>query len=34
MTKEELKEIIETLSDAQIEYLAHLITLLFGQTSD
>lgn len=34
MTKEELIKIIETLSDAQIEYLIHLSKILFCQTPD
>ena len=34
MKKEELIEIIETLTDNQVEYLYHLVRQLFGKTSD
>lgn len=33
MKKEELIKIIETLTDNQVEYLYHLIELLFCQSS-
>lgn len=32
--KEELIKIIETLTDAQIEYLRNLTSILFSQTAD
>lgn len=34
MTKEELIKTLDTLTEAQIEYLCHLTTILFCQTAD
>ena len=34
MTKDELIKILDTLTDAQIEYLFHLSQILFCQTAD
>lgn len=34
MHKEDLIEKVETLSDAQIEYLVNLIDLLFGKAAN
>ena len=33
MTKDELKALIDTLTDAQVEYLCHLTEILFCQTA-
>jgi fatty acid/phospholipid biosynthesis enzyme len=34
MTKDDLVQMIETLTESQVEYLCHLVTILFSQPAD